>query len=115
MDDKGCKKHLYEHTFGRTFKPFLNEKDCTRAVRSAKRKFEKNIAQNGNKKPFTSYIKSKTKSRTNVGPLKVGSEIISNDKKMATILNRSFSNVFSQELRTQIMLTSVQLFLPIVP
>ena len=48
------------------------------------------MVHNGNKKPLTSYIKGKTKSRTNVVPLRMGSEVISNDKEMATLLNRSF-------------------------
>lgn len=74
-----------------------SEKDCKKAVRTAKKKFERSIATNGNKKPFTSYIKSKTQSRANVGPLKVGNEIISENKEMATILNNAFCNVFTRE------------------
>jgi len=67
---------------------------CKRAVRSAKRKFEQKIATNGNKRPFNSYIKSRTKSRVNVGPLKVGSVTISDDTGMATELNNFFCTVF---------------------
>ena len=73
------------------------EKLCKKAVRSAKRKFESNIAKNGNKRPFNAYIKSKTKSRDNVGPLKVGDRYITDNEQMATILNASFSSVFSNE------------------
>jgi len=40
----------------------ITEKLCKKAVRSAKRKFEQSIANNVNKRPFNSYIKSKTSS-----------------------------------------------------
>ena len=70
------------------------------------------MVHNENQKPFTSYIKGKTKSITNVGPLRVGSEVISNDKEMATLLNRYFCSVFSQKTLT--MLIPVPLYLPIV-
>ena len=43
------------------------------------------------------YIKSKTKSRDNVGPLKVGNVYITDNDKMATILNSTFSAVCSYE------------------
>ena len=45
------------------------EKETKRAVQSAKRKTEKNLANNENVKGFYSYIKSKTKTRENIGPL----------------------------------------------
>ena len=73
------------------------EKLCKKAVRSAKRKFETTIAKNGNKRPFNAYIKSKTKSRDNVGPLKVGDKFITDNEQMASLLNASFSSVFSNE------------------
>ena len=47
----------------------------------------KKIAKNGNKRPLKAYIKSKTKSRNDVGPLKVGNSFISNNSEMATLLN----------------------------
>jgi len=73
------------------------EKKCKKAVRSAKRSFERKIAKNGNKRPFNSYIKSKTKNRVNVGPLKVNNNIVSDNSEMASILNNAFSSVFSNE------------------
>ena len=73
------------------------EKECKRAVRKAKKKFESNIAKNGNKRPFNSYIKSKTKAHVSVGPLKQGDELVTDDKDMATILNNQFSSVFTHE------------------
>ena len=48
----------------------LAEKLCKKGVSAAKRKFERSIANNGNKRPFCAYVKSKTKARESVGPLK---------------------------------------------
>ena len=47
------------------------EKVGKKEVRKAKRNFENKIARNGNKKPFISYIKGKTKARTNGVPLNI--------------------------------------------
>ena len=44
------------------------EKECKKAIRKAKKKFESSIARNGNKRPFNSYIRSKTKSRVRLAP-----------------------------------------------
>ena len=73
------------------------EKLCKKAVRAAKKKFENSIAKNGNRRPFNSYIKSKTKCRDNVGPLKVGNTYITDNDQMATLLNTTFSSVFTVE------------------
>ena len=73
------------------------QKECKKAVRGGKRKFEQLIATNGNKRPFNSYITSRTKNRTGVGPLKVDNKIISDYKQMATVLNKSFCSVFTKE------------------
>ncbi len=78
------------------------EKKCKKAIRSAKRKFERDIAKNGNKRPFNSYIKSRTSSRINIGPLKNGDKLVSDNLEMATILNKTFSAVFTQEDRSNI-------------
>ncbi len=66
-------------------------------MRGAKRKFEQLIATNGNKRPFNSYITSKTKNRVGVGPLKFNNETITDDQQMASILNQSFCSVFTRE------------------
>ena len=78
------------------------EKMCKKAIRSAKRKFEQKIAKNGNKRPFNSYIKSKTSSRLNIGPLKSGNNLITDNLEMATVLNQQFSSVFSHEDTTNL-------------
>ena len=73
------------------------EKECKKCIQSAKRQFERKIAYNGNKRPFNAYVKSKTKCRSNVGPLKVGGNTISDDDKMASVLNDYFISVFSTD------------------
>ena len=75
----------------------VSQKECKKAVRKSKMRFEKQLASNGNKRPFNSYIKSKTKSRTGVGPLKLGDVMVTDNDQMATILNNYFCGVFTRE------------------
>jgi hypothetical protein len=54
---------------------------------------EKELArgEDKNNRKFASYIKSKTKSKTGIGPLKnENGEVVSENKEMATILNNFF-------------------------
>lgn len=71
-------------------------------VQGSKRKIIKKYCPKWKQETFTSYIKSKTKSRTNVSLLRISSEMISDDKVMTMILNRSFCSVFSQEDTTSV-------------
>ena len=73
------------------------EKLCKKAVQTAKKCFERKIADSGNKRPFNSYVKSKTKTRHNVGPLKVNNVLVTENEDMAKELNTFFTSVFSQE------------------
>jgi hypothetical protein len=76
------------------------EKKVRNMIRNAKRNLERKLAteNNGNSKPFYAYLKSKTKSRTPVGPLKDSNgSTIMDKKKMAEIINAYFSSVFSTE------------------
>ena len=91
---KRFKKNRTEANFDQ-FK--LSEKKCKKAVQSAKRTFERNIAKSGNKRPFNAYVKAKSKSRVNVGPLKVNNTLVSDNKGMAEVLNNYFTSVFSKE------------------
>jgi hypothetical protein len=51
-----------------------------------------------NGKKFTNYIKSKTKARTGIGPLKKADGTLTTDgREMADILNGFFSSVFTKE------------------
>jgi hypothetical protein len=73
------------------------ERKVKNLIRNAKRNMERKLAyeNGGNSKPFYSYLKSKTKNRTPVGPLKNNGATVTDKKEMATILNSYFSSVFS--------------------
>jgi len=75
------------------------EKRVKNAIRTAKRKFEKNIAfeDSKNKKPFFNYVKKKTKARSGIGPLKQEGRVVSDNTEMAEVLNDFFSSVFTRE------------------
>ena len=72
------------------------EKECKKAVQAAKRKFERALAENKDKRQFNSYVKSKSKCRANVGPLKVDGKLVSESKEMAEALNKFFTSVFTK-------------------
>ena len=72
-----------------------------RRVKNAKRNMEKKLAHakgGNNTRNFANYIKSKTKARTGIGPLKTSDgKLITEDQEMATELNNFFTSVFSRE------------------
>ncbi len=74
------------------------EKETANKIRNAKRKMEKDLArgEDKNNRKFAKYIKSKTKSKTSVGPLyNKDRELITGDKEIADELNSFFSSVFT--------------------
>jgi hypothetical protein len=76
------------------------EKECAKKIRNAKRKMERELASNPDKnnQKFARYIKSKTKSRTTIGPIKTeDGRLLTQDAEMAEELNRFFSSVFTRE------------------
>jgi hypothetical protein len=77
------------------------EMHATKLVRNAKRGMEKKIAndkEDRNGRKFTRYIKSKTKSRTGIGPLKDrNGMLLTEDKEMARELNGFFVEVFTKD------------------
>jgi hypothetical protein len=81
------------------------DKEVKKLIRNAKRKFERRLAddRSRNSRPFYSYVKKKTKSRTAIGPL-LNSEkkSITGEKEMGDLLNGFFSSVFTREDLTSI-------------
>jgi hypothetical protein len=76
------------------------EKEVSNKIRNAKRKLERDLVSgtDKNNRNYTKYVKSKTKSRTQVGPLITKEKrIISDNKEMAEVLNQFFSSVFTRE------------------
>jgi hypothetical protein len=76
------------------------EKEVSKKIKNAKKRFEKEMAFNEdrNRKKFSNYVKSKTKSRGSIGPLKnSNNEMTVNKQEMANILNKFFASVFTSE------------------
>ena len=81
------------------------EKQVKKSVRQAKRRFEKNLSIKENKKAFNSYLRTKTKSRAGVGPLKKDGKLVSDNKTMANTLYSFFGSVFSDTDPTAIQVS----------
>ena len=76
------------------------EKEVNVKLKNAKRGMEKRLANSGNSnaRTFANYIKSKTKSRTGIGPLKdPDGRLVTNDKEISEKLNKFFASVFTIE------------------
>ena len=78
------------------------EKAAKKAVRAGKKTFEKKLSNQSNVKPFYNYIKSKTKTKATVGPLKIDDDIITDSQDIATALNEFFTSVFTVEDTSEI-------------
>ena len=72
------------------------EKDFKKAVRNAKRNFEKKISKVENQKSFNAYVKTKTKNRVPIGPIKCDDQMLCDDKDIADEMNDYFSSVFTR-------------------
>ena len=79
------------------------EKQLHKQIRKAKKKLERKLAMSKNKRSFSSYVKSRTKTQSTVGPL-IGQDgkLTNDDEEMAVILNKFFSSVFSDEGNTPV-------------
>lgn len=76
------------------------ERKVKNMIRSAKRGFEKRLAEDskGNSRPFYAYLRKKTRSRATVGPLTAqNGHLITDDAGMAEVLNNYFASVFTTE------------------
>jgi len=73
---------------------------ASKAVKLAKRNFEKQIAKKikSDPKSFYSYVKSKTKFKSTVGPLTNDKgDLVGDYREMAELLNTFFASVFTTE------------------
>ena len=80
-------------------------------MKNAKRGMEKRLANSGNSnaRNFANYIKSKTKSRTGIGPLKdPDGRLVTNDKEISEKLNKFFASVFTIEDESNIPVRGVE-------
>jgi hypothetical protein len=74
--------------------------ECNRAVKQAKREYERNLAKGCkvNAKLFWKYVQSKTKSVSGISPLRKGDgSTAETDEGKAEALNSFFSSVFTKE------------------
>ena len=56
------------------------------------------MSKKSNIRQFSSYVKSRTKSKTGIGPLRnENGDLVTNEKEMANILNSCFARVFTQD------------------
>ena len=80
------------------------EKSVQKGVKNSKKRFEKKLAYNQkNDKSFNSYLKSRMKVKTTVGPLKNDKkEPVVDSQSMAEMLNTYFISVFTKEGGTDI-------------
>jgi hypothetical protein len=81
------------------------EKEVKVKIKKAKRKLERELArgEDKNNRKFATYIKSKTKAKTTIGPLKDNNGKITHDnQEMANILNSFFATVFTRENRNNV-------------
>ena len=94
-------KAYMENRTGEHFTRFKKqEKIAKKAVQVAERYYKKKLADNMNQKPFNAYLKSKTKTKPPIGPLKTDKNTVSDNTEMSTILNNYFCSVFSIENTT---------------
>ena len=80
-------------------------------MKNAKRGMEKRLANSGNSnaRTFANYIKSKTKSRTGMGPLKdPDGRLVTNDKEISEKLNKFFASVFTIEDKSNIPVSGAE-------
>ena len=88
------------------FKAYRKIQDqVKKAVRLAKRNFERKLAKDAKKNPkaFYSYMKRKTSNSVAVGPLRDSSgQLVTDDRLMAEQLNQFFCSVFTEEDCTNI-------------
>ena len=110
LDNKTLRKIKKKH---RLFKRFLITKEgidylrfiearrkCKRAIKTAKREYEKKIAKHSKHNPrqFWNFVNDKLKVNSNISPLdkKDGSKATSDEDK-ANVLNEYFASVFTKE------------------
>ena len=88
--------HLHEDLV--TYKRLL--KETRKEIRTAKRNFEKKLADNikEDSKSFYAYIRSKQKTKDRIGPLKdEHGTTVTTDEESANLLNEYFTSVFTKE------------------
>ena len=78
---------------------------AVKEYKKAKIEFEKKLAKDikTNPKSFYAYVRSKTKVKYTVGPLKNDGHLISENSSICNILNNDFGSVFNEEKNVDVM------------
>ena len=76
-----------------------HNKNCKKRILAAKRKFEQSLCEPSNMdtNKFFHYIKSRKRTKDQIGPLKDNTRLISDDQGIANCLNEFFCSVFTSE------------------
>ena len=99
------KYHAYKRYLvtkqGREYEAYIRKRnDCTKAIKKAKKKHERNIAKECKMNPnkFWKYVNEKRKTNVGISSLKdKKGNLITDDKERAEILNDFFTSVFLKE------------------
>ena len=76
------------------------ESEVKKKIKNSKKGMEKKLAnsKDGNSRKFANYIKSKTKTKVSIGPLKSkDGKVIADEREMAEELNTFFAATFTEE------------------
>ena len=74
-----------------------SEKACKKTILREKKKFERKVANSSDKRSFSYYVKSKSKCKEGIGPLKNNGTLTHDDQQMSKILNDYFASVFTKD------------------
>jgi hypothetical protein len=108
--NKAWKKFRERPSYENQIRYKRKRNDVTREIREAKESFEYKLAENIKEDPktFYAYVRSKSKSRSEIGALKWRGKLVEEDEEKAKVLNEYFSSVFTKE-NTSTVPTSLEL------
>jgi hypothetical protein len=98
--NKRWKKYILSKDYDDYMKYTQSRNKAVKAVRKAKQKFERKLADKIKKEPrsFYAYVRSRSHTKDKVGPLRDENEhLIHEDKEIVDVLNSYFSSVFTEE------------------
>jgi len=97
--NKAWKKYRDRPSYENQIRYKRKRNEVTKEIREAKEIFEYKLAGNIKEDPksFFAYVRSKSKSRSEIGALKWNDKLVEDDEGKAKVLNEYFSSVFTKE------------------